>query len=76
VHRTIEEQSRKLAAQDRKTERQEATIVELQSQIKALSARLDEQAAQIRKTGAPAQSIEGAPRVVANAVSPARGESF
>jgi hypothetical protein len=55
---------------------QESTIAELQSQVKALTARLDEQAAQIQKVSASAQLSEEAPRDVAKGISPAQAHSF
>ena len=58
-HRKVEEQSSQISAQDRKMEKLEAIVEQLQSALKA-------QAAQIRKVSDQLRAQPAAPRVVSN----------
>jgi Chaperone of endosialidase len=69
-HRKVEEQIGKLENQARKIQEQEATITQLKKDFGAttaqLTARLDEQAAQIQRVTAQFEASKPAPQVVKN----------
>ena len=69
-HRKVEEQSAKLENQARKIQEQEATITQLKKDFGAttaqLTARLDEQAAQIQRVSAQLEASKPAPQVAEN----------
>jgi hypothetical protein len=58
-HRTVQEQNRKIQAQ-------EATITQLEKGMKTVIARLEEQAAQIQKVSAALEARKSSPQIVLN----------